>query len=77
MISAAGDSKGLPLQSIVGWFSPLPELPYAGDSVVPDACHLALGALRMPLVVMRGDARSDSRLATTPDGPRGEETVVR
>jgi hypothetical protein len=43
MISAAGDSKGLPLQSIVGWFSPLPSLVYAGDSVVPDACHLALG----------------------------------
>ena len=77
MISAAGDSKGLPLQSIVGWFSPLPWLAYAGDSVAPDVYHLALGALRMPLVAMRGDARSVSLLATTPDGPKGEETVVR
>jgi hypothetical protein len=68
MRSVAGDSKGLPLQSIVGWFSLLPWLASAGDSVVPDACHLALRALRMPLVAIRVDARSDSRLATTPDG---------
>jgi hypothetical protein len=57
MVPAARDNRvPLPL-SIVGSFSPLPWLEYAGDSVVPDMCH-ALGAVRMPLVAMRGDATS-------------------
>jgi hypothetical protein len=45
MVSAAGDNRGLPLLSIVGWFAPLPWLGSAGDSVVPDVCHFALGAV--------------------------------
>ena len=76
MVPAAGDNRVLPPLSIVESFSPLPSLEYAGDSVVPEVCHLALGAVRMPLVAMRGDAQSDSRLATTRDGPRGVETAV-
>ncbi len=62
--------------SIVGWFSRLPWLAYAGDSVAPDVYRLALGALQRPLAAMSGDAQNDNTLATTPDGPRGEETVV-
>ncbi len=68
MVAAAGDNRVLPPLSIVGSFSPLPSLEYAGDSVVPEVCHLALGAVRAPLVAMRGDAQNDSRLATIPSG---------
>jgi hypothetical protein len=58
--------------SIVASFSPQPWLESAGDSVAPDACHLALGAVRMPLVAMREDGQNDSSRATTP----GELTDV-
>ncbi len=68
MVPAAGDNTALPPLSIVGWFSPLPSLGYAASSVVPVACHLALEAVRAPLVVMCGDPQSDSRLATIPGG---------
>ncbi len=75
MRSAAGDSKGLPLQSTAGWFCQLPLLVYSGDNVVPDACHLALGAARAPLAVLGEDAQSDSKHATTRDGRAGVGTA--
>jgi hypothetical protein len=67
----ARDNRAPPELSIVGWFFPLPELPYAVDSVARSACHLALADARAPLVVLHGDAQSDNRLATIPDEPAG------
>jgi hypothetical protein len=72
MISAAGDSKGLRLQSFVGWFSPLPSLVSVADTVAPEVCHLALAAAGAQLAAMHGDAQNASRHATT----RGELTGV-
>ncbi len=68
MVPAAGDNTAFPQLSIVGWFSLLPSLGYAAGCVVPDVCRFALAAVRAPLVVMRGDAQSDNRLATIPGG---------
>jgi len=62
-----------PARSIVGWFVPLPSLGFAGESVVPDVCHLALVAARAPLAVICGDAQSDSSLATIPSEPAAVE----
>jgi hypothetical protein len=64
MVPAAGENTALSLLSIVGWFSLLPSLGYVAGSVVPDVCRFALAAVRAPLEVMRGEAQSDSRLAT-------------
>jgi hypothetical protein len=61
--------------SIVGWFCRLPVLPYAGGRVVPPVCHLALVAARAPLVVIREDAQSDTRLATIADEPGAARPV--
>src|SRR5258707_524878 len=57
--------------SIVGWFCLLPWLESGADSVALPVCPLALVAARAPLAVLGEDAQSDSRRATTPDGPRG------
>jgi hypothetical protein len=48
MAPAAGDGTGLPALSIVGSFSPLPWLEYAGGLVVPPTCHLVLETARVP-----------------------------
>jgi hypothetical protein len=55
--------------SIVGWFFPLPELQYTAGSVVPEVCHLVLDDARAESGAMYGDARNDSKLVTTRDGP--------
>ncbi|TME08326.1 MAG: hypothetical protein E6I80_10270 [Chloroflexi bacterium] len=70
MAPAAKDNRALPALSTVGWFFPLPSLEYTAGSVAPDVCHLVLEAARAPPGVMHGDAQNDSKLATTPDGPR-------
>src|SRR6266567_5407681 len=71
MAPAAEDGTAPPALSSVGWFSPLPSLEYAADSVVPDVCPLVLEAAQVPLGAMHGVAQNDSKLATTPDGPAG------
>ncbi len=53
--------------SIVGWFSPLPSLGYAADSVEPPACPLVLAAARALPSAIGEDAQNDSSLVTTPD----------
>ena len=63
--------------SIVGWFSPLPELPYAAGSVVLPTCPLAHAAARALSGVRRGGARNDRTLATTRDEPGGMEPAGR
>ncbi len=68
---AAGENRGLHALSIVGSFSLLPWLESGADSVALPVCPLALVAARAPLAVLGEDAQSDSRRATTPDGPRG------
>ena len=73
MASAAKDSTGLPVLSIVGWFFPLPELPYAAGTAAPPVCPLALAAAPAPPVTMHGGAQNESRRATTPNGPAGVE----
>ncbi len=70
MAPAVRDSTVLPALSIAGWFFPLPSLGYTVGSVAQLACHLALVAARVPLVVMHGDAQSGSKLATIPGGLR-------
>jgi hypothetical protein len=62
--------------SIVGWFCRLPSRASAAGSVAPDVCLLVLLASRAPLGVIRDDARSDSKLATTPGGRAGTRTAV-
>lgn len=47
-------------RSIVGSFSPLPELLYAAGGVVPQACHLALVKPRALPVSMYGAVQNDS-----------------
>jgi hypothetical protein len=44
--------------SIVGSFSPQPELPSAGDSVAPDVCHLVLEAAQASPAAIHGGATS-------------------
>jgi len=75
MVAAEADNRGLPPLSTVGSFCPLPELPYAGDSVVPDVCLLALEALQRPLAAIHGDAQNDTTLATTPGERAGVGTA--
>src|SRR5260370_17290626 len=55
---------------MVGWFSPLPSLGYAGGLVEPEVCYLALVAVRAPPGAMRVDAQNGSLLATIPSGLR-------
>ncbi len=69
MASAIGDNRALPVLSTVGWFFPLPSLEYVAGSVVPEVCHLVLEDVRVPSGAMHEDARNDSKLATTRDGP--------
>src|SRR5215471_9575172 len=76
MAPAIRDGTALPVPSIVGWFSPLPWLECAGDSVVPDGCHRAREALQRPLAASGVDAQNDNTLATTPDERTGEGTAV-
>ena len=64
-----------PAPSIVGWFCQLPELPYGGGLVAPPVCHLALVAARALLAVIGEDAQSDSKHATTRDGPEAVKPV--
>ena len=61
--------------SIVGWFSPPPSQESVAGSVAPLACHFVLAAARELPATLREDGQNDSRLATTPDGPAGVETV--
>jgi hypothetical protein len=70
MVPAAGDNRALPPLYIVGWFFLLPSLAYAGGSVVPEVCHLALAAARALFVVMREDAQNDSKHAAIADEPK-------
>jgi hypothetical protein len=56
-------------RSIVGSFSLLPELPYAGGLVVPPTCHLALVAKPALPVTMYGAVQNVSQRATTRDEP--------
>ncbi len=72
---AAKDNRGPLPPSIVSSFCPLPWLESAGGSVVPEVGHLALGAVRMPLEALCGNARNDSKRATIPHEPRVEETA--
>ena len=58
--------------SIVDVFCLRPWLGYAGDSVAPDVCHLALVAARALLAAIREGAQNGSRHATI----RGELTGV-
>src|SRR6266849_6263180 len=74
---AAGENGGLPPRSIVGSFSQLPWLASAAGSVAPDGCPLVLAAAQASPAAIHGGAQNDSRLATTPDEPRGGETAVR
>ena len=67
---AAGENRALPVRSILGWVSPLPELQYAGDSVGPPRCHLARAAARALLAVLGVEAQHGRRLATIQDGRR-------
>src|SRR5215472_10003540 len=53
--------------SIVDGFCRRPSLAFAAGTVAPPACNLALVAAQAPLAVLCGDARNDSRRATTPD----------
>jgi hypothetical protein len=69
MALEAGNGIAHPALSSAGWFFPLPELRFVAGSVVPGVCHSALAAARAPPVVMREDARNDTRLATIPSGP--------
>jgi hypothetical protein len=62
--------------SIVGSFSPQPELPSAGESVALDGCLLVLAAAPASPAARHGDAQNGRRPATTPDGPAGGETAV-
>ena len=74
---AAGENRALPVRSILGWVSPLPELQYAGDSVGPPRCHLARAAARALLAVIGVEAQHGRRLATIQDGLRDVEQAVR
>src|SRR5439155_11235401 len=67
---AAGENRALPVRSILGWVSPLPELQYAGESVGPPRCHLARAAARALLAVIGVEAQHGRRLATIQDGLR-------
>src|SRR5438876_12219689 len=67
MALVARDSTRLPVLSTVGWFSRLPELPYAGGLVALPTCRLALAAVRALCVMMRGDVQNGSRRATIAD----------
>jgi len=69
MALAAKDNRALPVLSTVGWFFPLPELPYTGGIVAPAVCHLVLEAARALPAAMHGDAQNESKLATIPGGP--------
>ena len=63
--------------SIVGSFSPQPELPSAGDSVATDVCHLvAVGCSSVTRSDSWGRDIRDSTLATTPDGPADGEIAA-
>lgn len=73
---AARGTRALPLLSTVGSFSLLPSPELAGDSVVPDVCHLALAAVRASHTVLREDAQNGSKPATTPDGRAGVEAAA-
>ena len=61
--------------TIVGSFCRLPWRASVVGSVAPVVCPLVLVAARAPLGELHGDAQSDSRLATTPDGRAGMETA--
>src|SRR5438132_3755792 len=71
MAMVARDSTRLPVLSTVGWFSRLPELPYAVGSVALPTCRLALAAVRALCVMMRGDIQNGRRHATIADEPAG------
>src|SRR5215469_1320605 len=64
-----------PALSIVGWFFPLPELSYAGDSVAPAVSPLALVAARVPRAGNGEGGQNGSRHATIPDGPAAVRPV--
>src|SRR5438309_9957385 len=70
MAPAAKENRAILVLSTVGWLSRLPSLASVAGSVAPAVCHLVLGAVRAPSGAMHGDARNDSKLATTRDGPR-------
>src|SRR6266704_962836 len=73
--TAARGTKAPRLPSIVGWFCRLPSPAYVAGSVALPVCHLALVAARAPRAVIREDAQSGNRLATTPDGPAAVKPV--
>ncbi len=64
-----------PAPSIVGGFCQLPSQAYGAGSVAPPVCHLALVAARALLAVIGEDAQSDSKHATTRDGPEAVKPV--
>ena len=58
-------------------FCQRPWLGYAGDSVAPPVCPLALVAARAPLAAIGEAAQNDNTPATTPGGPAAVEPVER
>ena len=72
---AARGERTLRVSSIVGWFSPPPELPFAADSVAPGDCPLVVVAARGLPATMREDAQNDSRPATTQGEPEAVRTA--
>src|SRR5690348_13887195 len=68
---AARGTRAPPWLSIVGSFSPLPELSYAAGTVAPPGCPLVLAAARASPKAWRGDVQSGNRLATIPGVPAG------
>jgi hypothetical protein len=74
---AARGTRAPRLPSIVGWFCRLPEPSSVVGTVAPEGYPLVLVAARAPLAALCGDARNDSRRATTRGGPIDVETAVR
>src|SRR5262245_36481938 len=72
---AARSERAPRVSSIAGWFSRLPWLGSAADSVAPDACPLVRAAAQASPAVLREDAQSDNTRATTPDEPATVEPV--
>src|SRR5215472_13812812 len=65
---AARGKRAPPELSIVDGFCRQPSPVYGADSVGQAACPLVLAAAGASPAALRGDARSDSTHATTPDG---------
>src|SRR5215470_3287721 len=74
--SAIRDGTALPVPSIVGPFSPPPELPYVDDSVAMPVCPRVLVAGPVSLAAQHGGVQNDSRRATTPGGQAGMRTAA-